>query len=41
MVALLEAGWLLGSFSTLFGWFERVGWKVNVGKIVGMVYRPV
>ena len=37
MVALLEAGWLLGSFITLVRVFERLGWKVNVGKMVGMV----
>ena len=39
MIALLEAGWLLGLFSNLLGLFERVGWQVNVGKMVGMVFR--
>ena len=39
MIALLEVVWLLGSFTILLKFFERVGWKVNVGKMVGMVFR--
>ena len=40
MVALVGVGWLLGLILTLIRLFERVGWKVNVGKIDGMFCRP-
>ena len=40
MVASLDPRWLQGGFRTLVGLFERVGMKINVGKTVGMVFRP-
>ena len=40
MVDILDPGWLPGGFITLVDFFERVGWKMNVGKMVGMVCRP-
>ena len=40
MLAFLDPGWLPGAFITLVGLFERVGWKINFGNMVRMVYRP-
>ena len=40
MVAFLDPGWLPGALITLVGLFERVGRKMNDGKMVGMVFRP-
>ena len=40
MVAFSEPCWLQDVFSTLVGIFNRVGLRTNVGKTVGMVYRP-
>ena len=40
MLAYLDLGWLPGVFITLVGLFERVGRKMNVGKMIGMVRRP-
>ena len=37
MVKLLDPRWLQGDFSTLFGMFDRVGLRTNVGKTVGIV----
>ena len=40
MVDFFDPGRLPGAFITLVGFFERVGRKMNVGKMVGMVCRP-
>ena len=40
MVAFLESGWLPEAFITLVGLFERVGRKMKVRNMVGMVCRP-
>ena len=40
MLASTDLGWLQTAFDTLTGLFERVGFKTNVRKIVGMVYHP-
>ena len=40
MVASLDLRWLQGAFSTLVGLFDRVGLRINVGKIVIMVCHP-
>ena len=29
-----------GAFSTLVGLFNRLGLKMNIGKTIGMVFRP-
>ena len=41
MLAFLDPGWLPGAFITLVGLFERVGWYINFGNMVRMVYRPL
>ena len=38
-IALSDPRWLQGDFGTLVGLFDRVGLKMNVGKIFGMVCR--
>ena len=40
MVVSLDPRWLQGAFSDLVGMLDRVGLWTNVGKTVGMVYRP-
>ena len=40
MIKLSDMRWLQGAFSTLVGLFDRVGLKTNIGKTLGMVFRP-
>ena len=40
MVASSDPKWIQGGFSTLFGLFDRVGLKTNVGKSIVTVCRP-
>ena len=40
MVASSDPQWLQGAFNTLFGLFDRVFLRTNVGKTVGMVCHP-
>ena len=40
MVASSDLRWLQGEFNTLVGLFDRVGLRTNVGKTVGMFFRP-
>ena len=40
MVALYDTRWIQGAFNTLVGLFCRVGLRTNVGKTVGIVFRP-
>ena len=40
VVASTDPGWLQTAFDTLTGLFDRVGLKMNVHKIVGMVCHP-
>ena len=41
MVAFWDPGCLPGAFITLVGLFERVGWKMKIRKMVGMVCLPI
>ena len=40
MVASSDPRWLQGAFNTLVSLFDRVGLRTNLGKTVGMVFRP-
>ena len=40
MIALSETHGLQGAFINIVGMFDRVGLRTNVGKTVGMVFRP-
>ena len=40
MVASLYSCWIQGAFSDLFGLFDMVGLRTNVGKTVSMVCLP-
>ena len=40
MVASIDPEWLQGVFDTLIGMFDRVGLHKNIGRAVGMVFRP-
>ena len=40
MIASSDPGCLKAACSTLLGMFDQMGLKTNVGKTVGMVFRP-
>ena len=40
MVASSDPRWVQDAFSTLFGLFDRVDMRTNVGKTVGVVCHP-